>query len=256
MPAPWPSRGRLPALRHVISEPAEPVLRRAIGLLRPLLSRLTDRDWRHQERIPRTGGVLLAVNHISYFDPLAFGLYLVYAGRWPRFLGKASLFRAPVIGFVARNSGQIPVQRDSAAAAGSVTAAVEAVRAGKAVVIYPEGTITRDPDGWPMHPHSGVARIALAAGCPVIPVGQWGAQYVLPGPGVGRPRLWPRRTMHVQAGEPVELDDLRARPLDADVLHQASERIMDAITALVAELRGETPPEGRWDRHQNRRIVR
>lgn len=227
-----------------------------IGLLVPILARITYQDWRHQDRIPRTGGVLVVVNHISYFDPLAFGHYLVYAGRWPRFLGKAALFRAPVIGYVARNSGQIPVERDSVNAAGSVTAAVAAIRAGKCVCIYPEGTITRDPEGWPMTAHSGASRIALETGCPVIPVGQWGAQELLPGPSIGRPRLWPRKTMHVMAGEPIALDDLRARPLDADVLREASGRMMDAITALVAELRGATPPEGRWDLRLQRRISR
>ena len=130
---------------------------------------------------------------------------------------------------------------------------MQAVRDGKAVVVYPEGTITRDPDLWPMTGRSGAARIALQTGCPVIPVGQWGAQEVMYGERKHFPRLLPRTTLRFRAGPPVPLDDLRALstgsgPIDPAVLAQATDRILDAITALVAGLRDAIPPAVRFDR--------
>lgn len=245
---------RLP-LRQVITEPAEPVLRRTVATLAAILRVLTHQDWRHREKIPATGGVVFVVNHISNFDPLAFGHYLTWAGRWPRFLAKDEIFRVPLLGWVASRSGQIEVRRSSPDAGDAVDAAVEAVRAGKSVSIYPEGTITADPLTWPMTGRTGAARIALLAGCPVIPVGQWGAHEVLPGKKLTWPRLWPRKTMRVLAGDPVPLDDLRTRPLTDEVLDEATDRIIGAITALVADLRQETPPPGRWDLRLGRRVL-
>lgn len=221
---------------------------RLIGrVVPPVLKAFTYQDWRNAGGIPRTGGVVIAVNHLSYFDPLAFGHFLIWAGRWPRYLAKAALFKAPIVGFAARNSGQIPVFRGSAQAAESITAATGAIQAGRAVCVYPEGSVTADPDLWPMRPKSGAARIALAAGCPVIPVGQWGAHKVMPGRRPGFPRLLPKKTMQMNVGEPIDLDDLRAQPLTQEVIAEAGARIMDAVVALVAELREETPPKTRWD---------
>lgn len=221
---------------------------RLIGLIvPPIIKAFTYQDWRNAEGIPRTGGVVVAVNHLSYFDPLAFGHFLIWAGRWPRYLAKAALFKAPIIGFAARNSGQIPVFRGSARAADSIGAATAAIRAGRAVCVYPEGSVTSDPKLWPMRPKSGAARIALAAGCPVIPVGQWGAHKVMPGKKPGFPRLLPKKTMQMMVGDPIDLDDLRAQPLSQEVIVEANARIMAAIVGLVAELREETPPATRWN---------
>ena len=77
-------------------------------------------------------------------------------------------------------------------------------------MVYPEGTITRDPDLWPMTGKSGAARIALATGCPVIPVGQWGAHQLL-APYSKKPDLFPRKKIIVLAGDPVDLSDLLDR---------------------------------------------
>lgn len=236
---------RLP-LAQVIDEPAEPMLKFAVRFCLVLL-RLTKQEWHHREKVPRTGGVVFAVNHTSNADPLAFGHYLVYAGRWPRFLAKDAIFRVPVLGFVASRAGQIRVRRNTRTAHQAAAAAVEAVRAGKAVSIYPEGTITGDPLGWPMNPKTGAARIALESGCPVVPIAQWGSQEILPGKKLTWPRLLPRKTMRVIAGDPVPLDDLRAVEHTPEVIAEAGERIIGALTDLVAELRGQTPPDTRWD---------
>lgn len=228
-------------------EPGGEHIATVVRLLHLLVRPLTRRDWRGQAKVPLTGGVVFVVNHISNVDPLAVGQFMAYSGRWPRFLAKASLFRVPVLGRVLRACGQIPVQRGSRLSANAVVAAEDAVAAGRAVVIYPEGTITRDPQLWPMLGRTGAARVALKTVCPVVPIGQWGAQEILYGHHLGFPRIWPRKTLRILVGEPVGLDDLRDQPLTAALLEQATTRIMDAITALVAELRGEDPPAERFD---------
>jgi 1-acyl-sn-glycerol-3-phosphate acyltransferase len=191
--------------------------------------------------------VIFVVNHISNVDPLAVGQFLAFSGRWPRFLAKSSLFDVPIVGRVLRACGQIPVQRQSPAAADALAAAVHAVELGQAVTVYPEGTITRDPGLWPMAGRTGAARICLQTGCPVIPIGQWGAQEIMPGTRIGLPRLLPRKTLRFKAGDPVELDDLRSHEVTSPILIEATDRIMDAITSLVADLRGGVPPSQRFD---------
>ncbi len=115
------------------------------------------------------------------------------------------------------------------------------------MVIYPEATITYDPDLWPMEGRTGAARIALDTGCPVIPVGQWGAEEIMWGKKIHFPKLLPRKTVRLLAGPPVPLDDLRGQPMTSQNLVQATDRIMDAISSLVADLRQATPPAQRYD---------
>lgn len=212
----------------------------------PLLRLLFRRDWRGGHNLPRTGGVVVVTVHASNLDPLTFGHFIHGNGRVMRFLAKASLFTVPGLGALLRSAEQIPVHRNTGDAADAYRSAVEAVRKGQLVAVFPEGTLTRDPDMWPMRGKTGAARIALATGAPVIPVGQWGAHRVLPRYSkVIHP--FPRKTVHVWAGPPVDLDDLRGREVDADLLREATDRIMAALVAIVAEQRGETPPERLFD---------
>ena len=179
-------------------------------IVKPLLLTTTKHRWIDGEKIPAEGGFLLVVNHISEVDPLIVAHIVWDHGRIPRYLAKAGLFKNKFLGFFFRSAGQIPVERASKNAVGAFDAAVAAVRAGKCVVVYPEGTITRDPDLWPMVGKSGAARIALATGAPVIPIGQWGAQKVL-APYAKKPDLFPRKLITMKVGDPVDLADLPAR---------------------------------------------
>ena len=209
----------------------------AVIVVKPLMRLLFRWDFRGYENIPRTGGVIIAANHISVADPFALGLYVHEGGRPPRFMAKASLFKIPVAGTILRGLHQIPVYRYSAQARHALDAAAAALRAGEVVVIYPEGTTTRDPDYWPMKARTGVARLALETGVPVIPVGQWGAQQFLGRRGRFRPL--PRKTLHVRAGAPVELSCWAGGKMDARALRECTDAIMDDITTLVAQIRGE-----------------
>lgn len=218
----------------------------AVAVLKPTLVLLTKRRWIDGEKVPPQGGCVIVGNHISYVDPLTFAHFLYDHGRLPRYLAKAAVFEVPVVGAIIRKAGQIPVYRLTADACLAFRAAVEAVDDGECVVVYPEATITRDPGLWPMRGKTGAARIALSTGAPVVPVAQWGANHIL-APYAKRPRLLPRTTIAMKAGEPVDLDDLRGTPVTPAVLEEATERIMRALTILLADLRGEEPPGTRFD---------
>ena len=220
--------------------------RLAAALCKPPLLLLLKRDWRGMENIPAEGGFITVVNHNSHLDPLGYAHFQYKTGRVPRFLAKHGLFRKGFLGAVMRGTGQIPVYRESADALGAFRAAIDAVRRGECVAFYPEGTLTRDPDLWPMRGKTGAARVALETRCPVIPVAQWGANLVLP-PYAKKPNLLPRKTHQVYAGPPVDLSRFYDKEVTPELLKEATEAIMAAITGLLEELRGEKAPATRFD---------
>ena len=177
-------------------------------------------------RIPVRGPVLIASNHVSYLDPLVVAYLADRRHRRVRFLAKAELFDKRGFGPLLRQIHQIPVQRDSSSAAGSLEYAVEALRRGECVAVFPEGTISLDLE--PMMGKSGTARLAAATGVPVTPVGLWGAHRIL---FKGRKPDWRWGVaVTVVVGAPV-----RVRP-DEDV-REATDRVMEAIVTCVARAR-------------------
>lgn len=220
--------------------------RTAEAILWPWMMALTRRDWQGQEHLGEHGqGIVVAPNHISWFDPLVIAHFLHDSGRPPRFMGKQAVFDVPLVGQLIRGAGQIPVSRDKDPHL-ALAAAEEAIRAGESVVMYPEGTITRDPDVWPMTGRTGALRLALETGAPLVPVAQWGAQRVI-APYANELRLLPPKLMQVVAGEPLDIDDLRGRPVTRELLEEGTERLMDAITGLLEQIRGERAPAYRLD---------
>lgn len=220
--------------------------RTAVNLVRPLAVLLLKRDWRGQEHLPQTQGFIAVSNHVSYVDPLTFGHYLYNNGHPPRFLAKHTLFDAPIIGRLLKSGDQIPVYRGTTKAKESLNYAQEVIERGDMIAMFPEGTLTRDPEMWPMVARTGAARLALETGAPVIPVAQWGAHRVLP-PYSKKISIFPRKPMVVMAGPPIDLDKFRNKPLDTELLRAATDHIMATLTAMVAEIRGETPPERPFD---------
>ncbi len=225
--------------------------RNVARIVRPTMRAMSVTDWRGAQHLPADGGFIAAANHVTELDPLTFAHFLWDHGYVPRILAKDSLFRVPVLGPVLRGTGQIPVSRGSANAGQSLQAGVRAVEAGECVAVFPEGTLTRDPDLWPMVGKTGVARLALATSAPVIPIGQWGAHRILAPYGKMLHPV-PRKQVVVIAGPPVPLDDLRDRPVEAATLRAATDRIMAAITALVEQARGQSAPATRFDPRQRR----
>jgi 1-acyl-sn-glycerol-3-phosphate acyltransferase len=218
----------------------------AVTIIKPALFATTRRTWVDGEKIPAEGGCIIVVNHVSHLDPLLSALFVYDHGRIPRYLAKSGLFKNKALARILTAAGQIPVERLSRTAIGAYDAAVAAVRAGECVVVYPEGTLTRDPHLWPMSGKSGAARIALETGCPVIPVGHWGVQQILP-PYSTKPHLVPRQRVTMKAGDPVELSDLIGKARSGEAVTQAPARIMKDITAIVEDLRGEPAPAERFD---------
>ncbi|MGW0536112.1 lysophospholipid acyltransferase family protein [Streptomyces sp. NPDC003032] len=220
--------------------------RLAAVIAKPPLVVLFKRDWRGMEHIPADEGFITAVNHNSHIDPLSYAHFQYNTGRVPRFLAKDGLFKAGFVGRVMKGTGQIPVYRETTNALDAFRAAVAAIKRGECVAFYPEGTLTRDPDMWPMTAKSGAARVALETRCPVIPVAQWGANLALP-PYSKKPAFFPRKTLQVKAGAPVDLSRFYDKEPTPEVLREATEAIMAAITELLEEIRGEKAPDRPYD---------
>ena len=213
----------------------------AIDVLWPVLMAVARWDFRGGRQVPTSGGALLAVNHLSHVDPIVLVSYCVAQGRVPRFLAMKELWGQTVVGAPLRGGRHIPVDR-GASGIEAYRAAVEAVRQGEVVVVYPEGGFAEHSDGWPRPARTGVARMALETGAPVIPVAQWGSNHLLP-PTAKFGTLYPRATLRVLAGPPVALDDLREGRIGRTALQEATDRIMGRITEQLAVLRREEPPQ-------------
>lgn len=170
-----------------------------------------------------------------------------HMGRLPRFMAKASILKVPFLGWLLRKSGQIPVERDgSTRSSAALVAARELVTKGRAVIVYPEGSLTRDPDMWPMRGKSGAVRLALEQGIPIIPVAHWGTQAVMARYSK-KIHFFPRHTIDVKVGDPVDLSEFAGRPMDNKTLTAATSKVMDAITELLEDLRDEKAPAIRWN---------
>jgi 1-acyl-sn-glycerol-3-phosphate acyltransferase len=218
----------------------------AVVIVKPLSLFLIRRKWRGGENIPRKGGMIIAANHLSWSDPVLLSHFLYNNGRWPTILAKSGIFKVPVLGHIVAKLQAIPVHRGSTEATQSLKIAEERLKNGACILFYPEGTITRDPDLWPMMGKTGTARLALATGVPVIPIAHWGAQELLPY-GEKKPKLFPRKKFEVIAGPPVDLSKYAGQPMRGSVLRDATVDIMAAITELLAEIRDEKAPEIPFD---------
>lgn len=213
----------------------------AVSTVKPPLTLLTRRDWSGMEHIPHQGGVILVANHMSHADPLIVAHYVYDSGRWPQFLGKASLFDVPVLGWLLRRVRQIAVYRGTVDAVRALDDAVDAVKDGAAVIIYPEGTTTREPDLWPMRGKTGVARLALATGAPVIPIVMWGPHRIFD-PRTKKLRLRPRAPITVVAGPPIDLSRWAGAPANSATLHEMTDAIMLHLRDMLAGIRHAPPP--------------
>lgn len=232
-----PEKSR-PSLFWVLAAPIVP----AVGFLSKI-------EIRGKEKLPSKGSFVLAPNHYSELDPLIVAVAVWRLGRAPRFMTKESLFRVPVLGWLLRKTGMIPVARSASAVAAKQTIqqSRDLVEHDRGVIVYPEGTLTRDPELWPMRGKSGAVRLALSGDIALIPMAQWGTQNIM-----GRYQrglsLWPpRKRVRVLIGDPVDISDLKGRSSEQSALNEATNRLMNAITALLEELRDEQAPKTRWN---------
>ena len=216
----------------------------------PILTLVGKKRWRGAENIPKTGPVIVASNHVSYLDVLFLTHFLFRNGRAPRYIGKEGVFKTPVIGKIILAAGMVPVARESRDASKAVDHALRLLEIGHCVGVYPEGTLTRDPDGWPMVAKTGLARLAIMTKSPVVPIAQWGSQIVMP-TYEKKIKIFPRTPIKILAGKPLDLSPWYGKENDADALTEATAFVMKAITDLLEELRGEKRPIEIFDPHNS-----
>jgi 1-acyl-sn-glycerol-3-phosphate acyltransferase len=209
------------------------VLYRTLELtLAPALRAIYQPEVTGAESIPREGPVILAANHISFadeiFTPLA-------ARRQVAYFAKAEYFTTPglkghAMAWFFRSCGHVPVERaDTRAAASVIDIGVDVLRDGRALGIFPEGT--RSPDGRLYKFRTGVARVALRSGAPVIPVGLVGTREVQP-PGE---RRWHRAPVAVHFGPPLHFGDRAGEERSARVLREITDIVRVAVQKLCAQ---------------------
>jgi len=218
----------------------EPMYAVARAILVPFLTLLF--RWRliGAENIPKQGPVIVACNHISYFDPLCHAYMINRGKRKCRFFAKAELWKNPFLKFVLTHAHQIPVERGTGET-GPVEKAIEWLGKGELVVIYPEATITTNPDLTPMQGKTGVGRVALATGAPVVPIAVWGSHWVRPKK--RKPVQKWRRLIVLEAGEPMRFDDLKGKD-EAEAAREVTDRVVGELDRLVRELHKIYPDGG------------
>lgn len=227
------------------------VMRLVAYILGPLIHLLFRVEVKGKEKLPTSGPYILVFNHVTHLDPLVVA-YATFFGlkRGPHFLAKGGLFSVPVLGPLLIAAGQVPVYRNGRNNAEPMEAAYKFLEAGHVITIFPEGTLTREPNGWPMRGKTGSVRMALEAGVPIFSVGQWGSEVVLPTYTKKlRPKPWHK--VRVQIGEEIQLDKYRGRKLSTDELREATAIVMRAITKQVEFLRGAKAPSELYDPAQH-----
>lgn len=237
------------ATRRSSAEKSRPSVFWLLGtFIVPVIGLLAKIEIEGEENLPEEGAYVLAPNHVSELDPLIVAVAVWRLGRAPRFMAKESLFRVPVLGPAMRASGMVPVSRSSSAAAAKETIrnAETLVEHGRGVIVYPEGSLTRDPDMWPMRGKTGAVRLALAGNLPVIPMAQWGVQEIMPR--YGKLRVFPlRKRVRIVIGAPVDLSAHAADAPQPSSLTRATAIVMDRIAELLGPLRGLPVPAERWN---------
>lgn len=215
-----------------------------IAILYAPFSLLIRTRYLNLDRLPQHGPAIIVVNHVSHIDPFLVSKYVLDAARVPRFLAKDSLFEVPAVGWGMRIMGHIPVKRGTTDARQSLAAAVAALERGEIIVLHPEGTVTRDPDGWPMVGKTGAARlVTLVPDVPVIPIAQWGVQHSID-LYTKKVKIFPRPKHVLSVGTPIDLSAFRDKGSGARALKEMTDVIMRRLRADVAELRGEPAPTG------------
>lgn len=239
----------MPPRRRASAEKSRPsVFWPAAAIVVPLTGLIAKIEIVGGENLPTEGAYVLAPNHYSEFDPVIVAVATWRLGRAPRFMAKESLFRVPVLGALLRATGMIPVARASTASAAkqTIVQAEDLAAHGRGVIVYPEGSLTRDPGLWPMRGKTGAVRLALAGDLPVIPMATWGVQRILPR--YGKLSLWPpRKRVRVAVGPAVDLDAFRGGPRTNTNLTAATDVVMADIAGLLSDLRIEPAPAARWD---------
>jgi 1-acyl-sn-glycerol-3-phosphate acyltransferase len=178
-----------------------------------------------RENVPASGPLLVAANHLSWYDPILLALVL---RRRAWFFTKAEVFRWPIVGWICRMTGQIPVHRGEGDRA-ALEKGLEYLREGKALMVFPEGTVERQEQM--IAPHTGVAMLALRSGATVLPIAHTGTRRVLRSLHYWFPRV------NIRIGEPYTPTPPQDIARKAS-LQMVTRELMERIAAML-------PPERR-----------
>ncbi|MDO5034156.1 MAG: lysophospholipid acyltransferase family protein [Actinomycetaceae bacterium] len=228
-----------------MSKPPEGIYKVAVEVLRPLAKLTTRPTWRGRSNLPSSGPFIVIMNHVTEYDIVVVVHFIADRGHAVRVLAKDSLFRVPLLKHVLRGAKMVPVVRGTAHAVDALKNAKDALAEGESIAIFPEGTLTQDPDKWPMKFKTGAARLALATGYPVIPIAHWGGEKIM--------HRWrdsfplSRRDTWVVAGPAIDLSDLNQDENDHEAVREATRRMEDTLVKMVEEIRGTKAPATRWD---------
>ncbi len=199
--------------------------------------------------LPATGPLIIASNHTNHFDGPVLAAVLCERKIPPCAAVRADLFKVPVLGWGLKKLGQIPIYRPGVASTplgGTGDSSLRALQAGlgegKCLVMFPEGTFTSDPQGWPMKAKTGMARLILAhPDTQVIPCAHWGNEELIDR--AAKKPCWRRfgrwRThVDVRFGEPLDFSGYLGRTVTHELLTEMTAFVMDAITAELKKIRG------------------
>lgn len=202
----------------------------------PLHRAWLDVDRQGLENVPTAGGVIFAANHLSFLD----SVLLMYSGRRQvSFLGKVEYLSSPVTRRLFPAAGMIPVDRSGRGVGRSLGAAVDRLRAGEIVGIFPEGTRSRD--GLLHDGHVGVAHLAIKSGAPIIPVGITGTDTAM-----APDSLLPRRSpITLKFGAPIDLGRWSCERPTGAVKREITDEVMAAIASLSGQRRATAPASAR-----------
>ena len=201
------------------------------GILKPLLRLIYRIRAEGRENVPKEGPAIIAANHLSFLD--SFFIPLVVKRRRVTYLAKADYFKSWKTAWFFKMVGQIPTEREGGEKSKqALDVALEVLKDGNLLGIYPEGT--RSPDGYLHRGRTGVARLALAAGVPVIPCGLVGTERVMP-KDAKLPRLTGRLQVRVRFGQPLDFSRYAGRETDRMVLRSVTDEIMYEIMQLSGQ---------------------
>lgn len=216
------------------------------GILLPIMRAITKRNWVDVQKIPKSGAVIFYSNHVSYLDALVLAHLLFENGRAPRFIGKEAVFKIPIVGWVLYKAEQIPVKRESNSAQIALAEAIDALKLGHAIAIYPEGTLTRDENLWPMSGKTGALRLAIASGAPLVPIAQWGVHRIL-APYSKALRVFPRKKVTMLVGDPLDISKWKGKEDDPAAMEEATNFAMLHLARMIGEIRNEPAPYQLFD---------
>ncbi|QOL33351.1 lysophospholipid acyltransferase family protein [Bifidobacterium lemurum] len=212
------------------------------------------------EHVPETGTFITAATHVTMFDVFVPMMSLFHQGRRPRYMAKAEMAKWPLIGKWFQLVGMQPVQRRSGKAKDIVDTSIDIVTSGRPLTVWPEGTVTRDPQKWPMSMKNGVGMIALESSrrlgyqVPLFCAVTWGAA------SINHWWPWPRKNVVMCYDAALDYADLLegmdgwGEEPPVELADELTRRIRVRMTEIMAEIRGEQPPDGVWDYRTMSRI--